>query len=213
MPALAPLLAADVRELLVEARERTLALVASVSDADLNRVHDPLMSPLVWDLGHIAAFEDLWLAQRTGALSPLRPDLAAVYDAAETPRAERGELSYLRRADALEYMSHLDKELSRLYVYASMLSDQDTRLSGPQGMQQEMQQIFAKFGAEASFIEPEILKVGKGPVEKAIAAEPRLKIFSFLLNDIFRRAPHTLSDAEEKLLADARAAIAKYSKS
>ena len=32
-------------------------------DADLDRVHDPLMSPLVWDLGHIAAFEDLWLCQ------------------------------------------------------------------------------------------------------------------------------------------------------
>ena len=100
-------------------------------------------------------------------------------------------------------MSHLDKELSRLYVYASMLSDQDTRLSGPQGMQQEMQQLFAKFGAEAAFVEPEILKVAKATVEKAIAAEPRLKTYAFYLNDIFRQAAHTLSDAEEKLLADA----------
>jgi gamma-glutamyl hercynylcysteine S-oxide synthase len=100
----AALLSADVRELLSDARRRTLALVESVSDEDLNRVHDPLMSPLVWDLGHIAAFEDLWLAQRTGALAPLRPELADVYDAAETPRAERGEVPYLRRAEALEYM-------------------------------------------------------------------------------------------------------------
>jgi iron(II)-dependent oxidoreductase len=105
VPVAAPLLAADIRQLLVEARERTLALVESVTDEDLNRVHDPLMSPLVWDLGHIAAFEDLWLAQRTGALPPLRPELEAVYDAAETPRAERGELRYLRRAEALEYMA------------------------------------------------------------------------------------------------------------
>jgi iron(II)-dependent oxidoreductase len=105
VPAVAPLLASDVRELLLEARERTLAVVESVSDADLNRVHDPLMSPLVWDLGHIAAFEDLWLAQRTGALPALRPELAAVYDAAETPRADRGVLPYLRRAEALEYMA------------------------------------------------------------------------------------------------------------
>ena len=44
-------------------------------------------------------------------------------------------------------MSRLDKELSRLYVYASMLADQDTRVSEPQGMQQEMQQLFANFGA------------------------------------------------------------------
>ena len=103
MPAV--LLSTDVRERLGEARRRTLALVESVSDADLDRVHDPLMSPLVWDLGHIAAFEDLWLAQRTGGLAPLRPELAVVYDAAETPRADRGDLPYLRREEALEFMA------------------------------------------------------------------------------------------------------------
>src|SRR5919112_3011104 len=92
-----------VRALLGETRERTLALVAPVSDEDLDRVHDPLMSPLVWDLGHIAAFEDLWLAQRTGGMKPLHPDLTVVYDAAETPRADRGDLPYLRRGEALEF--------------------------------------------------------------------------------------------------------------
>src|SRR6185503_13322619 len=75
------------------------------SDEDLDRVHDALMSPLVWDLGHIAAFEDLWLAQRTGGLPPLRPELTIVYDADETPRADRGDLPYLRRSEALEFMA------------------------------------------------------------------------------------------------------------
>ena len=89
---------------LSEARERTLALVADVSEEDLDRVHDPLMSPLVWDLGHIAAFEDLWLGQRWGGLEPLEPDLAIVYDASETPRAQRGDIPYLRRDDAIAYM-------------------------------------------------------------------------------------------------------------
>ena len=89
--------------MLDEARERTLALVDPVSDDDLDRQHDPLMSPLVWDLGHIAAFEDLWVCRETG-LEPLRPDLAAVYDATETPRPRRGKLSYLRRHDAIAYM-------------------------------------------------------------------------------------------------------------
>jgi hypothetical protein len=59
-----PLLGSWIRILLSEARERTLWLVDSVSDEDLERVHDPLMSPLVWDLGHIAAFEDLWVSGR-----------------------------------------------------------------------------------------------------------------------------------------------------
>jgi iron(II)-dependent oxidoreductase len=90
--------------LLADARERTLLLVESVSDDDLNRVHDPLMSPLVWDLGHIAAYEDLWVCRETGA-EPLRSDLGQVYDAFETPRAERGDIPYLRRAEALEFMA------------------------------------------------------------------------------------------------------------
>ena len=107
-------------------------------------------------------------------------------------------------ADALELASRLDKELSRLYVYASMLADTDTRQSGPQGMQQEMQQIYAEFGAQAAYIEPEVLRVGAEAINRFIAGEPRLKVYNFYLNDITRRAPHTLSDAEEKILADAQ---------
>ena len=94
-------------EALLEARERTLALVAAVSDDDLERVHSKLMSPLVWDLGHIAAFEDLWIAHRFGGRPLLREDLADVYDAFETPRAGRGELEFLRPAQAREYLAEV----------------------------------------------------------------------------------------------------------
>ena len=62
------------------------------------------MSPLVWDLGHIAAFEDLWLAHRHGGRPLLREDLADVYDAFETPRAGRGDLPFLRPDDARDYL-------------------------------------------------------------------------------------------------------------
>jgi len=62
------------------------------------------MSPLVWDLGHIAAYEDLWLAHRLGGMELLRPDLAALYDAFETPRQLRGEIEALRPAEAREYL-------------------------------------------------------------------------------------------------------------
>src|SRR3954469_10753365 len=99
-----PLLDSWIRILLSETRERTMWLVEPVSDEDLERVHDALMSPLVWDLGHIAAFEDLWVSGRGTGMSPLRPDLMEVYDATETPRSGRGDLPYLRFAEALEYM-------------------------------------------------------------------------------------------------------------
>jgi gamma-glutamyl hercynylcysteine S-oxide synthase len=92
---------------LERARRGTLALVAGLSDSDLERVHSPIMSPLVWDLGHIAAYEDLWLAHRHGGLELLRPDLADCYDAFETPRAVRGEIEALGAADARAYLEQV----------------------------------------------------------------------------------------------------------
>jgi gamma-glutamyl hercynylcysteine S-oxide synthase len=92
---------------LAEARERTFTLVSGVSDCDLERVYSTLMSPLVWDLGHIAAFEDLWLVHRFGGEDMVRRDLAEVYDAFETPRAERGDLPFLGPDDARDYLAEV----------------------------------------------------------------------------------------------------------
>jgi iron(II)-dependent oxidoreductase len=89
------------------ARRGTLALVASLGEDDLERVHSPIMSPLVWDLGHIAAYEDLWLAHRHGGMPLLRADLADCYDAFETPRAVRGEIDALGVADARAYLQQV----------------------------------------------------------------------------------------------------------
>jgi gamma-glutamyl hercynylcysteine S-oxide synthase len=86
------------------ARERTHALVEALTDAELERSHSPIMSPLVWDLGHIAAYEDLWLAQRLCGLELLREELAERYDAFETPRAARAEIEILGAPEAREYM-------------------------------------------------------------------------------------------------------------
>jgi iron(II)-dependent oxidoreductase len=85
-------------------REQTLALVSHLSTDDLSRVLSPIMSPLVWDLAHIAAYEDLWLAHRHGGLELLRPDLAELYDAFETPRSVRGEIELLDPEQARAYM-------------------------------------------------------------------------------------------------------------
>src|SRR3972149_4581050 len=115
-----------------------------------------------------------------------RWNLAEIYPAAAAGRAEKARLTadlpklraYAGRlgssaqtlADALDLMMRLDRDLSRLYTYASMLSDEDTRLSGPLGMQQEMQQLHADFSAEASYAQPEILRVGSATIERFLGA-------------------------------------------
>ncbi|MGA2319318.1 MAG: SUMF1/EgtB/PvdO family nonheme iron enzyme [Solirubrobacteraceae bacterium] len=99
---------------LEQARRGTLELVAGLAEEDLERVHSPIMSPLVWDLGHIAAYEDLWLAHRHGGLPLLRPDLAYLYDAFETPRALRGQIEALGPAAARAYLRGVRARTSEL---------------------------------------------------------------------------------------------------
>jgi iron(II)-dependent oxidoreductase len=86
-------------------REQTLTLVGHLSEHELSSVLSPIMSPLAWDLAHIAAYEDLWLAHRHGGLQLLRPDLAELYDAFETPRSVRGEIELLGPLQARGYLS------------------------------------------------------------------------------------------------------------
>ena len=145
-------------------------------------------------------------------LADLYPTDAAWRAAKEKASAEVAQLkpyqgklgsSAATLADALEKAYAINKELSRAYTYASLLADQDTRDSGHQGMQQEMIQAYSDFGAQTAFMEPEILKLEKGTTIRFEANEPRLKPFAFYLNDIERRAQHTLSDKEEAILANA----------
>ena len=88
---------------LVAARERTELLTGSVDDADLVRQHSPLMSPLVWDLAHVANQEELWLLREVGGRDPMHPEIDPLYDAFEHPRAERPTLPLLPPAEARAY--------------------------------------------------------------------------------------------------------------
>jgi gamma-glutamyl hercynylcysteine S-oxide synthase len=89
---------------LEEARRHTLRLVEPLTEEQLNRVYDPILSPLIWDLGHIANFEELWLVQRIGGRAPMRGDLGELYDAIEQPRKIRGELPILTADEVRPYM-------------------------------------------------------------------------------------------------------------
>ena len=95
----------EIADLLALARRRTLALIDPLDDEQLNRVYSPLLSPLAWDLGHIANFEELWLVQTIGGREPMHGDLGRFYDAIENPRKTRGELPILRDAELRSYMA------------------------------------------------------------------------------------------------------------
>jgi gamma-glutamyl hercynylcysteine S-oxide synthase len=88
---------------LLSARERTTLLTSVVDDADLVKQHSPLMSPLVWDLAHIANQEELWLLRAVGGRDPMHPEIDPLYDAFEHPRAQRPTLPLLTPPEARRY--------------------------------------------------------------------------------------------------------------
>jgi iron(II)-dependent oxidoreductase len=94
-----------IAERLADARQMTLRLIEPLSEEQLNRVYSPILSPLIWDLGHIANFEELWLVQTVGGREPLHGDLGRLYDAIENPRKTRGELPILRGEDLRDYLA------------------------------------------------------------------------------------------------------------
>src|SRR3954447_1119228 len=100
-------MAGDILDAMQAVRRRTFDLVGHLSAADLERQVDAIMSPLVWDLAHIAAYEDLWLVHRFAGRPLLHPELAATYDAFETPRSVRGEIELLDTAGARAYLAEV----------------------------------------------------------------------------------------------------------
>jgi iron(II)-dependent oxidoreductase len=111
---------------LEEARERTLALVEPLSEDDLTRQHSALQSPIVWDLAHIAHFEELWLVRGLTGEAPLHPEGDDVYDAFQHARADRVELPLLSAAAARAFLA--DIRTRTLAVLAGIDLDPAERL-------------------------------------------------------------------------------------
>lgn len=103
--------------------------------------------------------------------------------------------------DFLNFSFGFDKEFSRVYVYASMKSDQDVRESKYLAMKQELGQIMPVISAKVSFAEPEILGIGKEAVDRFLAEEKGLAIYKMYLHELFRKQEHLLSEKEEKIMA------------
>jgi iron(II)-dependent oxidoreductase len=93
----------EIAARLIAARARTAGLTDCVEEDDLVRQHSPLMSPLVWDLAHVANQEELWLLRAVAGREPMHPEIDPLYDAFEHPRAKRPALPLLPPAQARNY--------------------------------------------------------------------------------------------------------------
>ncbi len=104
---------AALARLLADARERTLLLLGTVDEEDLRRQHDPLMGPILWDLGHIAGFEELWLLHHTRERVSFG-EMPGLFNPFEHPRRTRGALDLPSLADTLAHLVDVRRRVLEL---------------------------------------------------------------------------------------------------
>ncbi|WP_311370433.1 oligoendopeptidase F [Anaerococcus hydrogenalis] len=103
--------------------------------------------------------------------------------------------------DFLKTDEKLERKFSKLGVYASLKSDEDTRVAKYQEMTKITDNLFASLAQELSFITPEILSEDYKKVKTYIEEKEELKIYDHYFEDLFRNKDHTLGENEEKIIA------------
>ncbi len=88
-------------------RRRTKEMIAPLNDDDLHHQHNEIMSPLVWDVGHVGNFEEYWLLREIDGRPPHDPRYDEMYNPFDNPRWVRGDLPLLDRNEALSYIDEV----------------------------------------------------------------------------------------------------------
>lgn len=148
----------------------------------------------VWDLTDLYDNEDAWNNARESVLARL-----------DELRNRKGTLGDSAESfyETHQLVSDIYREALRVYSYASLKGDEDLRDAPNQENDQLAQQMYSQVGQAASWIDPEILKLGKATVEAFQKEEPRLAPFAHSLHNTLRNAPHTLTEEGEQILAAA----------
>ena len=172
----------------------TMVPLTSAAYAQTSAAQAAEQEPVVWDLTDLYADADAWQSEYDAVTAEI--DEIAAYE---------GRLGSNARtlADALELVSGLYKRSIQLYVYATLLGDEDTRIQANLARRQLGNQLLARLGEARSWMDPEILAVGERRIESFIRREPRLAVHAVGLRETLRFADHTLTPEGEAILAAA----------
>jgi iron(II)-dependent oxidoreductase len=107
--------AAELAEWVRDARQRSFELVADLSDEQLLGPTLPIVNPLLWEIGHVAWFQEKWVLRHAGKQKPIRDDGDALYDSAAVHHDTRWNLPLPSREETLSYMHEVrDRVLERI---------------------------------------------------------------------------------------------------
>ena len=146
-------------------------------------------------------------------------DLSTIFPTDETFEAELAQVSeevkkaaslaghLLDSADSLltttEVQLDLMRRIEKLYSYAHMKNDQDTRVAKYQEYQAKGMTLYSDFGQSFAFYEPEFMAITEEQYQAFLAEQPGLQLYQHYFDKLLKKKAHILTQREEELLAGA----------
>ena len=146
-------------------------------------------------------------------------DLSTIFPTDEAFEAELAQVSeevkkaadlaghLLDSADSLltttEVQLDLMRRIEKLYSYAHMKNDQDTRVAKYQEYQAKAMTLYSDFGQSFAFYEPEFMAITEEQYQAFLAEQPGLQLYQHYFDKLLKKKAHILTQREEELLAGA----------
>ena len=147
-----------------------------------------------WDLSTIFPTDEAFEAE-----------LAQVSEEVKKAASLAGHL--LDSADSLltttEVQLDLMRRIEKLYSYAHMKNDQDTRVAKYQEYQAKGMTLYSEFGQSFAFYEPEFMAITEEQYQAFLAEQPGLQLYQHYFDKLLKKKAHILTQREEELLAGA----------
>lgn len=147
-----------------------------------------------WDLASIFATDEVFLSALEEAKA--YPGKCAAYQGKISQSAQE-LLAYLRLDD------EINVAMGRIFNYAQRKCDEDTRISKYQDFVSQAMSVYVAISSASAWFTPELLSLSEAQMAAFYAECPELELYRRNLDRVFRRRAHTLSPAEEALLASA----------
>lgn len=157
-------------------------------------LRDALPESMTWNLQTIFASDEAW----EDAFEELADRLESADFFAQSATTSGTDLY-----NALQYGLGVMRDLEKLYVYASMKSDQDTANAYYQGLSNRAEALAARVSAAIAFFDPAVLSLSEAELTAFFEAEPKLGAYKHYFESILTQQGHVLTPDQEALLAAA----------
>ena len=147
-----------------------------------------------WDLSGVYASDEAWEADYAEAQNVLK-EMEGLRDELGTLDSGKKLLQLHRRTEDAQRI------VERLYTYAWLKSDEDTRVSKYQGYKQQMQGLAVRLSTALSWIEPALIAIPREKVDKWMKDTKGLETYRHSFDDLWRQQEHVLSEKEERVLS------------